>query len=222
MKILICSATKKESEPFYNELIQNLLPDGSGILFNNKHLISFLTTGVGGTATVYSLATFPDIKNYDFLIQIGIAGSYQKNIPTGSVVEVVSEQFGDLGAENKDDTFLDVFELGLSDKNLFPFINGRLINANPLTTLPKVHGVTVHKVLGTEKSIDTMTKKYNPDIETMEGATFFYSALMLGVPFCQIRGISNKVEPRSRETWNIPLALKNLGKETLHILQSLP
>ena len=222
MKILICSATKKESEPFYNELIDNILPDGSGILFNNKHLISFLTTGVGGTATSYSLATFPEIKKYDFLIQIGIAGSFQKNIPTGSIVEVVSEQFGDLGAENKDDTFLDVFELELIEKNQFPFANAKLINPHPLTHLPKVNGVTVHKVLGTKNSINKMVCKYNPDVESMEGAGFFYSALMLGIPFCQIRGISNKVEPRNRESWNIPLALKNLSTETIKILQNLP
>ncbi|MBK8081102.1 MAG: hypothetical protein IPK25_12995 [Saprospiraceae bacterium] len=99
--------------------------------------------------------------------------------------------------------------------------NAKLINPHPLTHLPKVNGVTVHKVLGTKTLSIKWYVSTIPTWNSMEDS-FFYSALMLGIPFCQIRGISNKVEPRNRESWNIPLALKNLSTETIKILQNLP
>ena len=42
----------------------------------------------------------------------------------------------------------------------------------------------------------------------------------LGIEFFQIRAISNYVEERSKEKWNISLAIKNLNLELNRILDS--
>ena len=54
-------------------------------------------------------------------------------------------------------------------------------------------------------------EKYHPDIETMEGAAFFYVCSREKIPFMALRAVSNIVEPRDREKWNIELALANLS-----------
>jgi len=52
----------------------------------------------------------------------------------------------------------------------------------------------------------------------MEGATFFYICAIEKIPFLAIRAISNKVEPRNKKGWNIPLALNNLAGKMNEVL----
>ncbi|MCY1528458.1 Futalosine hydrolase [compost metagenome] len=46
----------------------------------------------------------------------------------------------------------------------------------------------------------------------MEGAAVFYAAEQLHIPSAQIRCISNYVEKRNREKWEIGLAIANLNE----------
>ncbi len=48
-------------------------------------------------------------------------------------------------------------------------------------------------------------------MESMEGAAVFYAALRFNTPCVQIRAVSNFVEPRNRESWEIGKALTALG-----------
>jgi futalosine hydrolase len=53
----------------------------------------------------------------------------------------------------------------------------------------------------------------------MEGAAFFYVCRQLNVPCIQIRAVSNYVEKRNRDAWNIPLAIKNLNTFAVEFLK---
>jgi futalosine hydrolase len=64
-------------------------------------------------------------------------------------------------------------------------------------------------------------KRYHPDIETMEGAAFFYVCSKENIPFLALRAVSNRVEPRDKAKWNIPLALKNLSDELGKVLLTI-
>ncbi len=55
-------------------------------------------------------------------------------------------------------------------------------------------------------------------METMESAGVFYVCLMEKVNFLAIRAISNFVEPRNKEAWNIPLAIANLNRVLFEII----
>jgi len=55
----------------------------------------------------------------------------------------------------------------------------------------------------------------------MEGAAFFYACLLEGITCTQIRTISNKVEKRNKDNWDIPLAVKNLCSTGLQLINSL-
>jgi futalosine hydrolase len=92
--------------------------------------------------------------------------------------------------------------------------------ANDLS-IPIVNGVTNNTVSGEEELIKRMMNKFSPDIETMEGAAFFYVCLMENVPFAEIRSISNMVAPRDKSKWNIPLAIKNLSDKVNSYLANI-
>jgi futalosine hydrolase len=81
-----------------------------------------------------------------------------------------------------------------------------------------VQAVTVNSATGSETTRERLLNKYNPDIETMEGATFFYICSRGKLPFMALRSISNRVELRNKDKWNIPLALSNLSEKLREFL----
>jgi futalosine hydrolase len=78
--------------------------------------------------------------------------------------------------------------------------------------IPYIDGITVNKAHGSEDSIKKIKNEYGLGLlESMEGAAFFYVANKLRIPCIQVRTISNLVERRNTENWNIPLALKEIN-----------
>jgi len=182
-----------------------------------------LITGVGGFATTFHLTRLLSSTKYELILNIGVAGSYNRNWPLGTVVMVQCDQFGDLGAEDNED-FIDLFDMGLANPSNQPYKDGKLTPLpNKLlvnTQLVNAQGITVNKVHGNSRSIEKIIDKYLAEIETMEGAAVFYTANMFGISSVQIRAISNYVEPRNKANWQLVLALNNLFVETLKIMKS--
>ncbi|MFN7012725.1 MAG: futalosine hydrolase [Bacteroidia bacterium] len=221
MQSLLVAATHKEIENLLNAFtfIKKQSVHLSSYSFH-AHKIDLLITGVGIHATAYCLGKFLS-KKYDFAINAGIAGSFNRNLELGTVVNVYSDCFAELGAEN-DEEFLTVFDLGLIGKNDFPFTNGVIENKwdlknQTIDNLPKVNGITVNKILGSEDTIDKVFQLFHPYTESMEGAAFLYACRLENIPCLQLRSVSNYVEKRNRNAWNIPLALQNLHKSILSI-----
>jgi futalosine hydrolase len=225
MTILIVAATAFEIAPivhFFEEHAQKINPNS--YFFNGKNL-EILITGVGIAHTVFALThRLSRSPKPDLVINMGIAGAFDRQLQLGDVVQVTSERFGDLGVEEIDGRFTDVFELDFIPKNIFPFENGILKNMLPLKNMDMQHvtDLTVQKVHGTAASIKAIQQKY-PDIqvETMEGAAFFFVCLQKNVAFAQIRAISNYVTPRNRANWKISLAIEQLNDCFLLILPTL-
>ena len=95
---------------------------------------------------------------------------------------------------------------------------------NPLFTkhrnLQEVKAITVNKVHGNELSILKTIDRFNPEIESMEGAAFFYACEQANTSCIQIRAISNFVERRNRANWNIKLAVNTLNDTLIHLFDS--
>lgn len=180
-----------------------------------------LITGVGIHATSFHLGRILALHSYDFAFNIGLAGALAGDLELGQVVEVVSDEFGDLGAEDHEN-YLDIFQLGFAGKEEFPYVNGVLMPAKTgagSLGIRQVKGVTVNTVHGETGSILRFKKRSRADIETMEGAAFFYSCTAMKLPALQIRAISNYVEARNRNTWKVKEALEAL---TLFIAAKWP
>jgi len=220
LRILFVAATPLEAE------ILNLMPGinniGESISFGS-HKMSTLVTGVGSVATAWAMTKeFSSGIRPDLAVNIGIAGSFRDDLPTGEVVVPVSDCFADAGIDTGTG-FLTLAEAGLEDPDKFPFIGGRILSENMFVKrasemLKPVKAVTVNTSTGSAGIIERMIRKYNPDIETMEGAAFFYICRRENIPCLALRSVSNRVGPRSMGKWNIPLALDKLQNRLKEVL----
>lgn len=172
-----------------------------------------LITGTGMTAMAFHLGSALSGRKYRIVLNAGIAGSLKEELSPGRVVWVNNDCFADLGAEDHEE-FRDLFELGLEDPDEKPFINGvvmPLLHGVHLPDISPAKGITVNKVHGHLISIQKLKSNYpGAEIESMEGAAFYYACALSDQPSLQIRAISNYVEPRNRNEWKIKEALSGL------------
>ncbi len=196
MKTLVVAATKAELTFFYQHFN---LPEGNFVESKNFDL---LITGVGMVATAFALGKHLS-HQYNLVVNFGIAGSFDRSIALGTVLNITEDIFAELGAENGDE-FLTITDLGFGE-------NHYTAKTQRKVGLPLAKGITMNCVTGSEKSIRNLIERLNPTTESMEGAAVFYAAKQLNIDCLQIRSISNYVEPRNKENWKIGLAIKNLN-----------
>jgi futalosine hydrolase len=205
MNKLVIAATQMEIQP----------------LMSADFEADFLITGVGSPATVYNLLKKIASKKYDFILQVGVAGSFDKFFNLGDVVFVKSDCFADLGAiENK--KFHSIFDLNFNGLNEFPFKKGMLENEFKMQlSLKEAKGITVNCLTDEMEQIGILQKKYQADIESMEGAALHFVCLQEGIPFLQIRGVSNFVGERDKSKWQLKSAIESSNNAALQILKSM-
>lgn len=214
MNILLVAATQAEINPFLlHHGFQNLSIREKQI---GEHHVSVLISGVGMVATAFAMGSYCAEKVFDLAINTGIAGSFDSAIQPGDLCRVSEDILAEFGAEDDAD-FLIAETIGLG-KSLFSAAN---VSGFPgYDQLKKVKAVTVNKVHGNEKSIAEFVERFHPQIETMEGAAFFYACEKLGIPGIQIRAISNFVERRNRANWQIELSFKNLNDTLIQLFNT--
>lgn len=218
MKILVVSSTHKEIEPFLS-FLENPLQINENFFkkdfLNNEIFVCIC--GVGSYSMLYNLSKIMFLNCFDLVINIGIAGAYNKNIHLTEVVCVETEQIGDLGIDN-DGFFTKIFETPLVDSNKEPFENGILVNTNKmlfdvLSNLRRVNGLSLNTVTGQDEVCLKLSKMFKADVESMEGAAFFYVCKMEKVPFVELRAISNFVGSRKESEWQIAEAIQSVNRE---------
>ncbi len=213
--ILLVVATQAEIQPLLNEWNINELM--SNKLVNGVYAgcrLSIIVTGVGMVNTAYALGQIADAP-FDYCINVGIGGSFDKNVALGTVVLVTADELSEMGAEDGD-TFLPWEQLGLGGTTHFKMPLAVLPKA--LQTLPQVKGITVNTVHGNNEHIAVVKTRCQAVIESMEGAAFFRGCAHLSGTKLQLRAISNYVERRNRLAWNIPLAIEQLNRTLIQFL----
>jgi len=222
-KILYVTATNTENDTLNK--IAGMIPFHGGFLFGNFEIHS-LIAGIGSISTAWALKQWIIMNGKpDLAINAGIAGSYNDKYTEGDVLMPVSDCFADAGIEDND-KFMTLQEAGLVNANEYPYRNGIIYSENEFTEklkyiLRPVNAITVNTATGSEITRIKLLNKFNPDIETMEGATFFYICSLEKIPFLALRAISNKVEPRNRNNWKVELALNNLSEKLIEVLLTL-
>jgi futalosine hydrolase len=186
---------------------------------------SLLITGVGMIATAYALGKELATNQYDMAINFGIAGSFDRSIELGEVVEVTYDTLSELGAEDND-SFLPVNVLGFGESEFHATQTVANIfhgsKTSPLfKNLKQVRSITVNTVHGEPDSIERVEKRLKPQLESMEGAAFFYVCQQAGIPCVQIRAVSNYIEKRNKDNWKIGLAVKNLNSFVVELVRGL-
>jgi futalosine hydrolase len=216
MQILLVSATRNElaALPEQLDLGLNIHPD--------LHL-SYLETGIGMMSSSMELSRYMLMQRPSLVIQAGIAGSFSKAHPPGSLAIVSEEIQGDLGVE-ENGLFRDIFDMGLTSPNAFPFQAKLLINPSKALLasagLPLVRAITVNEVSTRPQRIEQLQQKYAPILESMEGAALHFICLREKIPFLQLRAVSNFVGERDKRKWQIKEAVQKLHNQLNSLLEN--
>jgi futalosine hydrolase len=218
MRVIITAATNGEWMPSF----QKINPAYAGT--NKRFSVGFHESGIGLLASSVSLMKMFVQETPSLIVQVGIAGCFDKKIPLGKVFAVKDDFAGDIGVmENK--VWKDLFDLKLDKPNDAPYEKKSLPNPwlsqYNLLKLPTKKGVTVNTISTDKNKIDLYSGRYKATLESMEGAALHYMGRDLNIPFIQIRAVSNYVGERNKAKWNMQEAIYNLNETLLQYLDAL-
>lgn len=218
MRIVITSATTAEWMPSFVNV--NELYTGK----SSRIKLQFYQSGVGLLASAVAITRLAIEERPDLIIQAGIAGSFSKKYAPGQIVVVNNEILGDTGVEEKG-VWKDLFDMKLEKSSYHPFEKRKLpnpwIKQYNLLNLSIVDGLTVNQVTTQPTRIAALKKKYGAVVESMEGASLHYVGRETGIPFIQIRSISNYVGERDKSKWLLKESIKGLNKVLLDYVDKL-
>jgi futalosine hydrolase len=209
MRIIITAATIGEWMPVFVNM--NTLYTGE----SQRLKVRFHQSGVGMLASAVSLTRLVSEEKPDLIIQAGIAGCFDPNMPLGKVVVIKEEILGDLGVE-EEGKWKDIFDMKLEKSNYHPFEKRKLPNpwlsTYNLLKLPELTGITVNQISTQPTRIEQLKKKYGAVVESMEGAALHFICREANIPFIQIRAISNYVGERNKAHWKMKEAIEALNE----------
>jgi len=205
--ILITAATAMELDFL---LARSVEKEGLRIIENNNTTFTLLVSGIGSALTAFSIGKILQHQTFDAAYQLGIAGSFKEDLLVGSVVKVSSDVFADLCLS---DNGKPIHEASFSDFRTLPFIEGKLIPDSYIyikTDLPEASAITVNSVTATAEKCTFWQQRYNPGVETMEGAAFYYACMKENIPCVQIRAVSNMVSIGNNK-WKTRESIENIA-----------
>jgi futalosine hydrolase len=216
MNCLVIAATPIEISPLLKTLQQNRVT-------SKRWEVDVLITGIGLLATAVALQKQVLLKRPQLIIQAGVGGCFDKNIPLGKVVMIKKEVVADQSVVELN-SLKTLFDLKLVPANQYPYQKGWLINSNPLLKkirLPKVTGISVNEITTDPKKVRFYKQHFNPIIESMEGAALHYIGSLEKIPFVQLRSVSNYIAERNKKNWDMKTAVHQLNQELLKLLSNV-
>jgi futalosine hydrolase len=196
--ILIATAVPAEAEALRAGLV-------------TQAAVTVAPVGIGPAAAAASTARLLALAEtagspYRAVVSAGIGGGFPDRATLGTLVLATRSVAADLGAESPDG-FIPLDELGL------PVAGGTAVHADPAllaelrTALPRATVgavLTLSTVTGTAESTKVLAARYPDAIaEAMEGYGVAVAAAQAGLPFAELRAISNAIGPRDRDAWRI-------------------
>jgi len=176
---------------------------------------TLIASGIGPVAAAVATANALAIGSFDLVLNLGICGAF-----TGAVAEDIvvgsASIAADLGSESADG-FLSLDDLGHGptilnpDTELISTAAAGLRDAGVPVVISPI--LTLTTCTGTAQTTALLRERW-PDAhgEAMEGFGVASAAQAAGVPWLEVRSISNLVGPRNREAWRVSAALDLLVK----------
>jgi len=208
MKVVITAATTGEWQPAFDKI-------GNRYKTDQRFQLLFHCSGIGMLSSAVALTKLVYEEKPDLIIQAGIAGTFGTSKQIGKVFAINQEFLADTGVM-ENGIWKDVFDLKLVKSSVSPFKkrslpNPFLTNYNLLKT-PVVDAVTVNQVSTAASAIEQIQQKYQPALESMEGAALHYVGNLYKLPFLQIRAVSNVVGVRDKAQWKIAESISALNQ----------
>lgn len=205
--------------------------------------IVYSISGIGKTNASHAATLLIEKYIPSLIINFGICGAYPSSgLKVGDIAVAVKEVYGDEGVILKDGfhgtDFIGIPLLRKGRKKHFNefVLDKKLVKqsvnlSHICSTLArgwmgdfKIKSgafVTVSTCTGTNKRALDLEKRFGAICENMEGAAVAHICCLYGIPFVEIRGISNIVENRDINKWDIRLASENCQKAVMGLLNIL-
>ncbi len=208
-----------------------------GSLFGQK--VALLHSGIGKINAASAVTALLETIKPEAVIVTGCAGAYPgSSLEVGDLALASEEILADEGVITPQG-FTDFAALGFpllehggplmeqrfpADPHLSasarPLIEAAVIKAGAkLATGPFV---TVSTCSGTDQAAQAMVERTGGICENMEGAAVAQICRLYEVPFFELRGISNRVENRDLDRWDLPAGAKIAQRALMAYLKGQP
>jgi futalosine hydrolase len=234
MTVLLLTATAAEQAEVAKRMDDCILQRRHGRDWRHGNLFGVPTrlveTGIGLVNTAQALTTALSIEAPELVIQFGVAGAYSTcGLDVGDVGIADREIYGDLGVrtatgwQGAEIIGIPTVRLGPTGAHEAQYYNeftaDRDLVRLALAILDRDESwpadrpslkagpfITVQECSGTKALGDERARRFNAICENMEGAAVAHLCVMERLPFLEIRGISNLVEDRDRDRWDLKKA----------------
>ena len=180
-----------------------------------------LRCGMGPVNAAFSLGRLLEREGeLRGVLNLGIAGSFDpQGLPLYQPLVVREEiwpEFGVRTAEGVDPKRLKHGQGTLAGETvhdrvaLHPRARLAEIGVSPLPAWPEARSLTVAGASGDPEQAERYRQRYAADAENMEGFALAWPCLRSGVPFAEVRTVSNVVGSQRKEEWDIRGALDRL------------
>lgn len=240
-QLLVFAATAMEMRAVFEGAGLDVpVPEKGGKTFARVRGIPahFAVTGVGPLAAAYAAGKFAGEGllaqgKCRGVLNFGIAGTYSPfGAPLGSVIVPNREIWPEYGVRIEAGVAAEELGFPLYGKKADPAAVWNTVYFDPedafaamglfspqsaprLVENPRVvigGSITVAGVSGTPGIAGELAGKHAALAENMEGFPLALAALDAGVPFAEVRAVSNIVGDRSASAWNIPASLAALSR----------
>lgn len=198
-----------------------------------------LVSGYGEVNAAHSLTCLLEAACPRLVIQAGVAGAFvSSGLEVGDLAVASSEIYADLGVVAPDgwlsaDAFAEPIVVvdGMALSNTFPLDPGlveasaRIFRAGSWPgRAPKVaigSFLTTSQVTGARAQAEMLEGRWGGIVESMEGAAAAHVCALYGVPFLEVRGVSNLVVDRDRGAWRVEEAARVAAEAALMVCDRL-
>ncbi|MFG1605491.1 futalosine hydrolase [Actinoplanes sp. NPDC049265] len=174
--------------------------------------VDVVAVGAGPAAAAAGTARLLTTKHYEAVISAGIAGAFPHRAAIADTVLATRSIAADLGAESSEG-FLPIDTLGFGTNTLSadPTLLKTLRAALPQAITGDI--LTLATVTGTAATAERLATAHPEAIaEAMEGHGVATAAAAAGIPFAELRTVSNFIGPRDRKAWRLEEALEALSQ----------
>ncbi len=239
MIALMCSVQAEAERLLASAVIAKSTTAGSKCLIEGtlkgRHIL-LCVSGMGKVNAAHGATLLLTQYKPEALLVFGIGGAYPSSgARIGDIAIAKEEIAGDEGVLTRDG-FKDTQYIGIP---LLKTATSTFFSAYPAAeslvkrSLESLHAhlaagkntvhvgpfVTLSTCTGTAARARELEERYHGLCENMEGAAAAQVAELHGVPWLEVRSISNLVEDRDVTKWNIPQAAQAAQKAVLHIVE---
>ncbi len=218
--IILACATDRECHSALTRLTRKPAPRPERLQVGGRDILACVI-GIGPVAAALSMGAllerFPEASG---ILNLGICGSFDlARQPLGAPCVASAEIWPEYGVHHAAQTAEEPFahqmlpELSLDPVNrldLDPVAAAAAMDLSLPADWPQGTSLTVAGVSGDQRRAEILQARHDAATENMEGFSLALAARLRGIPFLEIRTVSNPVGARDKRLWNFRLALDAL------------